>query len=107
MQELGVGLIVAFATWSILVRYTPNAIRHRVRQLAARALRRLGLGGLADRIGRRQKAADCSSGCGSCGGCGPAPRTNTNSNTNTAEQSSITTEALHRSARSAETGRGR
>ncbi|HZW12594.1 MAG TPA: DUF6587 family protein [Noviherbaspirillum sp.] len=98
MQEFLVGLIVVYAVWSLLVRYTPKAMRRRVRNLAARALDGMGMQGLAGRIGSKDDT-DCSSGCGSCGGCGPAPRTDTNANKS--EQSSITPDALRRTARTA------
>lgn len=95
MQELVVGLIVAFAAWSILVRYTPKVVKSSVRRVTARALQAMGLRKAAEYIGRLQEKADCSSGCGSCGGCGPAPR----SGGSTSKQSSTTPEALRRTAR--------
>lgn len=95
MQELVVGLIVAFAAWSILVRYMPRAVKTSVRRLTARALHAMGLRKAANYVGRLQEKADCSSGCGSCGGCGPAPR----SSRDDAKHSTTTPEALRRTAR--------
>lgn len=95
MQELVVGLIVAFAAWSILVRYTPKPVKSSVRRVTARALQAVGLRKASDYVGRLQEKADCSSGCGNCGGCGPAPR----SGGNVPKQSSTAPEALRRTAR--------
>jgi len=95
MQELVVGLIVAFAAWSILVRYTPQPVKTGVRRMTARVLQAVGLRKAAGYVDRLQEKADCSSGCGSCGGCGPAPRAGGNS----PKQSSTTPDALRRTAR--------
>lgn len=96
MQEFIVGLIVAYAAWSLLVRYTPKAMRRRIRAQAVHALNRIGMKKLADRIANRDDS-DCSSGCASCGGCGPAPR----AGGMTPKQSSITPNDLRRTAHAA------
>jgi len=74
MEELLVGLIVACAAFAVIRRYAPKALTHAVRRLLARVFKAAGLSKAADYFGREPQASDCSSGCGSCGGCGsPEP----------------------------------
>ncbi|GAB3538348.1 hypothetical protein GCM10027343_03840 [Noviherbaspirillum agri] len=103
MQEFVVGLIVAFAAWSILVRYTPKAARRAVRRISAQMFESMGMRKLAARLRKKQEEADCASGCGSCGGCGPAVR----KGANPPGQSSIKPDVLRRMTRTAGSGRGR
>ena len=72
MQELLVGLIVAYAAWAVVARYAPKALKRAVRGQLARMFRGMGLQKAADYFGRDPQSSDCSSGCGSCGGCGPS-----------------------------------
>lgn len=95
MQELIVGLIVIYAAWSVARRYAPVAVRRKARALAVRVLNAIGLKQAAARIGKNRPDSGCATGCGSCGGCGPS----SGSDETQAANSSITPDALRRTAR--------
>ena len=71
LEPVLVGLIVAASCGFALRRFAPRLLR----QLGEFA-RTAGLPGwLADLLGNPMSAdTDCSSGCGSCSNCGPAPK---------------------------------
>jgi hypothetical protein len=72
MQAWIVGLIVAYAFWTVSRRYMPKAVRRAVRAWAARTAQRFGWNGIAARLSAaKESGGSCGDGCGSCGGCGP------------------------------------
>ncbi len=94
MQEVIVGIIVAFAAFAVARRYAPAPVRQALNGWTARSARRIGLGRLAEKIeAKAGGSAGCGDGCGTCGGCGTA------NSASSARQFSISPEALKRTAR--------
>jgi hypothetical protein len=77
MQEAIVGLVVAFACWTVATRYLPKVIRQAIRSWSVRSAQRAGLHRLAAWLSKEEQGGSCADGCGSCGGCGsdtPEPK---------------------------------
>lgn len=94
MQEIIVALIVLSAAVTLLRRYLPAPARRVVAITLARHARQMGLARLSSRLEHEKLAASpCDDGCGSCGGCG------SNSPQAVQARSSISVDALRKTAR--------
>jgi hypothetical protein len=72
MQEIIVAVIVLYATFAVLRRYAPVALRQTWRVWLARAARRFGWTSIEKKlITPVETTASCADGCGACKGCAP------------------------------------
>ena len=70
MQNAIVALIVLYASGFVAWRFLPKTLRRMLRTRLADAAGRRGWNRLERRLrAAPRKAASCSDGCGSCGGC--------------------------------------
>lgn len=91
MQEAIVAVIVACSVWVIAKCYLPKAVRQAVRQWIADLLKKLGWYWMANRLAVQTPVSTvCSSGCGTCGGCG------SDATVSDKKQSTITLKTLRR-----------
>lgn len=70
LQNLIVGLIVAWAAWVAAMRLLPRALRTALRRRAAQLVGAIGLARLAQRLA---KSASTAGSCGGCDSCGDKP----------------------------------
>ena len=92
MQGIIVAVIVAYAAFVVLRRYTPKPIRQFVRAWSVKIATRMGWQSMAAKLSEQAEAgASCGNGCGSCGNCGPSTHASEKQSTST-----ISVEALKR-----------
>ena len=84
MQNLIVAAIVLYASWIVLKRYLPRAVKLAMIAHVASGCAAIGLRQLAMRLRTMQGAMPQQSGCSSCDSCSPASATTTSSATSTA-----------------------
>jgi hypothetical protein len=76
LQEIIVGALVVYATYSVAKRYLPKTARRALRVLLARGTAMVGLTSWARRLATEPVASSssCADSCSSCGGCGLSGR---------------------------------